>query len=244
MAMPTKLNKLTIIDVVTEFKFDIKKNIEDLFFEVYSKVKHQGYEYHKLPIMELPPGIRDRDEKFNNQAYYRLQKGNYIINIGPKVLSFAIKGYYPGWQTYKEFIVSHFDELENVMKDWQINQSSMRYIDFFPEDDIFDRLTVSMSLPSGLCDEEYSSESKIFVNDIKCRSGIGVKVQIANAELKLEGSKDAQFGTVIDIDAYINGQMNALEEVIEKLHSKTKTIFFGLLKNDLIQSLEPEFDEE
>ena len=244
MALPIKLNKITIIDIITEFRFSNIKDIEDLFFEIYTKLKPLGYTYDKLPIMEFPPAVRKADPKFKYQPYYRLHKGKHVINIGPNVLAFGNKGYYSGWANYRDFILNNFKDFENIIKDWGLEQSSMRYIDFFEEQDVFDKLTITMALPDVLCGVTHSVDSRVFVNEIGCADSVKVKIQIANADVIAGDPAVPKRGTIIDIDSKIENSDREQSKIVEKLHDRAKTIFFGLLSPALLESLDPEYEKD
>lgn len=240
MSLPTKLEKVTLVDVVTEFKFKKYKNIEDLFIDIYSVLKPKGFEYTKLPIMELPQAIREGDPNLAYQPYYQIHKGKYLISIGPRVLSFNVKGYYSGWSEYKEFILSNIDTFSNIIKDWELEKTSMRYIDFFEHIDIFENINISTSLPENLCDDKISIGSKVIINEIHCSNGVNVRMQIANnAQIFIEGSSGMQIGGIIDLDASADNIFDNIDETIENLHNKTKKIFFVLLKDNFLTSLGP-----
>lgn len=241
MTLPVKLNKPALIEAVTEFKFIEKQNIEDLFFSVYAKLKPQGYKYVKLPIMELPLAIREGDIKFSFQPYYRMEKGKYIINIGPQVLSFGINGYYDGWEEYKKFILDNLKELADIFTNWNASQSSMRYINLFEDSDIFDSLNVKMELPSSVLTETIIINKKVFYNEFSYSNGIQIRMHIANdTEIAKEGSQITIKGTIVDIDSSIKSTIGSADEVISKLHDKVKILFFALLKKELLASLEPQ----
>ena len=244
MSLPSKLDTVPLVEVVSEFKFKDKKDIEGLFFDIYGLLKPLGYEYTKMPIMELPPAIREGDAKLEYQPYYRLTQGKYIISIGPKVLSFNIKGYYPGWDDFKGFILDKMEILKDVTEDWNLEKSSMRYINFFETSDIFEKLKITMDLPSNLCGVSNSVRSKVFFNEIHCEDDVDVRIQISNkVEIVQEGSIEPKQGSIIDLDAMVDYSGDTIDSVIDNLHLKTKSIFFGLLSSDFLQSLGP-IDED
>jgi uncharacterized protein (TIGR04255 family) len=242
MSLPIKLDKVTLIDVVTEFKFENRKAIEDLFFEIYANLKPKGFHYTKLPIMELPTAIREGDEKLKHQPHYRMNKGKFFVSLGPQVLSFSISGYYDGWDGYKKFILENIEEFSTTIEELTIKQISMRYINLFEDEDIFDKLNISMEFPSDLCADNTTIDKKVFYNEISCNNDIKVRMNISNKTEIINGiTEERKKGTIIDIDAYINQTNDNTSSTIGNLHSTVKKMFFGLLKEELITSLNPTY---
>lgn len=245
MSLPNKLEKVTLVEVVAEFRYKNSKNIEDLFFDIFSKLKPDGYEHSKLPIMELPPVVRDNDPNFTYQAYYTIQKGKYHVNIGPRVLSFNIKGYYPGWSEYKGFILSNIEKFSSVLDTWELERTSMRYIDFFEKVDIFDQLNIVLTFPDGLCESDQQNGAKVLLNEIYCNENVMVRMQIANnSEVAQEGDAENRVGSIFDLDAYSIDLKSSVDSTLEELHDKNKVMFFRLLKDEFLRTLGPTYEEE
>lgn len=243
MSLPIKLDKVTLVDVVTEFKFENRKAIEDLFFEIYANLKPKGFQYTKLAIMELPTAIREGDEKLKHQPHYRINKGKFFVSLGPQVLSFSITGYYNGWNEYRKFILNNIEEFSNTIEELAIKQISMRYINLFEDEDIFKKLNINMEFPADLCTENTTIDKKVFYNEINCNNDIKVRMNISNKTEIMNGiTAERKKGTIIDIDAYSNQTSESTSNIINNLHSTVKKMFFGLLKKELISSLNPTYN--
>ena len=72
MKLPKKLNKPTILEVVTEFRFKNKLEIEEVFFIAKSVLDKKGYKYTKTALLEIPPAIREGDPSLKYATYYIL----------------------------------------------------------------------------------------------------------------------------------------------------------------------------
>lgn len=245
MNLPTKLEKVTLVDVVAEFRFKNPRPVDGLFFDFYTNLKEEGFSYEKLPIMDIPSAIRETDPNMTFQPCYKMQKGKYIISIGPKVLSFNIKGYYEGWTDYKSFILSRIEQFSELINEWELEHASMRYIDFFKNDNIFDKLKISINIPDTLCGTENRVSSQIYFNEILCSDGVTIRMQIAdNSEIMQDGSTEIQRGGIIDLDAHSDDISKSKEEILDNLHLKLKMIFFNLLSDEFLSSLEPTYTGE
>jgi len=245
MNLPVKLGKVSIIDVITEFRFSNKKNIEDIFMDMYSSLKVEGYSYKKLPIMELPLAIREGDKNLKYNPYYQLTKDAMNINIGPSVISFSVKGYYSGWDDYKSLILDNMNKFNHLLLDWGLERSSMRYINFFENDKIFDNLNININIDDNLCGMVAASSTSIYANEFVCKDNITLKMQIAeNIEIQKEDSTEKEIGSMIDIDSFSYDIKKSVDDIIEELHSKVKIVFFNLLKDDFLKSLKPNYEKE
>jgi uncharacterized protein (TIGR04255 family) len=245
MNLPVKLGTISIIDVITEFRFSNKKNIEDIFMDMYSSLKADGYTYKKLPIMELPLAIREGDQKLKYNPYYQLEKDTMNINIGPSVISFSMKGYYSGWDDYKLLILENMSKFDNILSDWGLERSSMRYINFYENDEIFDKLKININIDDNLCGMVANSKTSVYLNEFVCKDDITLKMQIAeNIEIQKEGLIEKETGSMIDIDSFSYDTEKSVDNAIEELHTKVKIVFFNLLKDDFLKSLKPDYSKE
>lgn len=242
MKTPTKLKKVTLVDVMTQFKFDNKQNIEDILVDVLSKLKKDGFEYKKLPIMQLPESIRDSDDKFKFQPYYSFQKDKFEISVGPKTLSMSVKGYYSGWKEYKEFIAKYLEEFDDLFRKWELNHTSMRYIDFFQNTATIDKLNLSTKLPSGLCNDKYNINRSFTDLELGCSDNYKVNIKAGHAGIKREETDNVQQGVILHIDTSCDKtNLSEVHEILEDLHKHCKEVFFSILSDELIDSLGPEY---
>ena len=162
-----------------------------------------------------------------------------MLQIGPKVFSIVNIGEYCGWDLFYENILKAFGTISKLNIVERVMRFGLRYVNVFEKFDIFKqsdfkavlkdkpyedvKADISIELPSG----DYIHKFKI-VNHAK------ITVENKNIE-----------GSVIDIDISYEKQTDMffknMNEIIETSHIEEKKIFFGLLKQSYINSLNPKY---
>lgn len=241
--LPSLLAKQTILDAISEIKFDDAEDIEILFSGTYNILKKQEWEFEKMPIMSLSPEIRKNDETFRVAPHYKFNKNNINIFIGPSLLAFSLSGLksYKGWDSYRSDLDTIISDLKDVFFHLNIKQVSMQYIDFFKDLNIFDKLEITIE------DKIFTSLYTDIVNDKKyTRSFISgdkhITTNIDNGvALSFNNSEEVVEGSIIDIEIAKTTLSNDLILEFDEIHENIKRLFFELLKDDFIASLHPEY---
>jgi uncharacterized protein (TIGR04255 family) len=120
----------------------------------------------------------------------------------------------------------------------------IRYISEFPNIDILDKIKLNFNM-SGLNKPISNGNFRIEWQDSQHQiiANIGSKLPISSIIDTSERKPD--FVSLIDIDIIIQDleiEINdALFELLEVSHQKQKEIFFGLLDDDFLASLNPEY---
>lgn len=240
MELPKKLNKPTILEVVTEFRFKNKLEIEEVFYIAKSVLDKKGYTYKKTPILEIPPAIREGDQSLKYATYYIFEKGKNLVHISPYKIAFSNKGFYSGWDDYLAFIVDIYESLNELISKWKFETVSMRYIDFFREVNIFENINIKIDLPESLSNN-IKENSKSYSSDFDTDENTKVKIQIAN-NIQLNNTNNVETGSIIDIDVFLNLIKEDYKSSLNDIHSLTKKTFFDILNDNFIESLEPEYN--
>lgn len=216
-----------ILDAVVQFTYADKIDIEDVFFKTKLTLQ-DGFTYTKEPIMELPIAIREGDPKFNYTAYYKFSSDNLIVKISPNMLSFAINGFYPGWSNFKEQIVSRYEDLA---MDRELNNISIRYVDFFEDVNIFDYTAVKVETPQAIAPQAFEEKKRHYFCEFASEHNTNVKLQIVNNMTLQTEIGTQQEGSLIDTDVH-SQDVSDYKETLEAIHDVAKVTYFGLLKED------------
>lgn len=237
--IPKNIRKCPITEAIVEIRFAPNIDRSAVFGILYNNLRNS---YHsspqKLPILELPDHIRANDPSLMYSPYYRLQKDNLLCHIGPDVFGTIAEESYPGWEVFSKEILSNIDYLRKSDVVERIERVGIRYINFFSSNVLDD-----IELVISITDEVLSSVDTTIVTSIE-KSNYISRVEISgNRTRNVEGRSDV--GTLIDIDTVYNGDVTNFfedaEEIIKEGHLVEKEIFFNLLKNDFIESLNPTY---
>ena len=239
MKLPIKIDPCPIVEAIVEIRFDSFLPGDAIFGVIYNQFKEEYPKYTKQPILQLPEAIRSRDPNLIFKPHYKMQKDNFMVQIGPKVFSIVNVGEYCGWDLFFKTILEAFNIISNSNVVEKVIRFGLRYINIFEGFDIFEesnfkavlndkpyenaKADITIETPSG----EYSHKFKI-VNH--------ATVSVENKKVK---------GSVIDIDISIEKPIDMffdkMNEILETSHVEEKKIFFGLLKQSFIDSLNPTY---
>jgi len=241
--LPTKLEKQTVLDAISEVIFKEARDIEVLFSDVYIILKEEGWEFEKLPVMDVPENIRKENKSFDRTPHYVFSNNGRRIFIGPSVMAFAydVSKAYSGWSNYKKELLNFYELLNKANSETNIDQVSLNFIDFFKEEDIFDHITLSVQDDTLAALYKGSSRGKQYITEITV-DGLDITIKIENdMSLSIKGSDAEVDGSMIDIRILKLISDENILDVYDEMHEHSKSIFFALLKDNFIKTLNPTY---
>lgn len=236
--IPKKLEKAPIIDFICELRLlgDNNVPVDLATSRILDSMELSQQKIIKLPILQIPEQIRTTDINLRYQPYYRIEIENIIIQIGPNVVTFSSPIPYIGWNIFKPNIEKHIKHMLDKTKTKNLKRIGLRAINFF-DIDIISQTEVSWQDKIGLKSEHYN------YNIVYKENGNRVKLNIANQARYNSSAKNEKQGSIIDVDAYCEGNIEAhyetIIEKIDKLHDLEKNIFFNTLMDQFIETLGP-----
>jgi len=121
----------------------------------------------------------------------------------------------------------------------QVKRVAIRTVNFF-EEDILKNLKFTVSSPISSNKTQYHYTENYGDDDFV------VRTTIANNARRPVSKNEIVLGSVLDIDSYIEKNINAelplIMSHINTTHDKGKNIFFDLLNDEFLESLEPSYD--
>ena len=164
--------------------------------------------------------------------------GVFFFAIGARQLYLGKTGEYAGWALFSEKMRHVIETIEKLSFISEVERVGLRYVNFF-NFDIFDRINLIISLSNRpITDNETLVRTTIPGQRFTSRLHVANKTSFT-----VEGL--VRFGSVIDIDTFLVTDLNDFfknpTSIIEEGHTEEKTVFFTLLKDDFIQTLNPEY---
>lgn len=238
MTLPKKISPCPIVESLIEVRFESELPGEAIFGIIYNEHKNDFPNLVKLPILQIPEAIRSSDKNLIYAPHYTLRSGNYILQIGPQVFSLANVHEYAGWDTFYGQIKNVFKRIIDLKIIKKTKRLGLRYINVFPEMNIFEKSDLKVFIKEDLLVNRVNLTidlpSNEFINTLRMAS-----------DANLDASGKILMGSVIDIDTSFSGSKPVLfpdmEEIIQNAHDKEKELFFNLLRDDYIESLNPEY---
>jgi uncharacterized protein (TIGR04255 family) len=238
MVLPKRIEPCPIKEAIVEIRFETALPGEAVFGVVYNSIKDRYKELEKLPILQLPEVVRMNDPNLVHQPHYRLKKDNFLIQIGPQILSVVVVEPYPGWETFLgeiEYVFTKVHELGIIDK---VTRFGIRYVDFFNLD-IAEKLKIHILLN----EHEVVSES-IVLRIVFDKGSFHSALQISN-DVTLEEHQRKVKGSALDLDTYSEEKRNDfflhLDPILTEAHTIEKELFFSLLRPEFLESLNPTY---
>lgn len=238
--LPIKISPCPIIESKIEIRFTPNFPPDVVIGVAYNLLSQTGScSLTQLPIMQLPADIRSKDPQFQYQPTHTISNKEILVHVGPNVAIIQIRNLdYPGWHTFRRIINDIVSKLRTSNLIQKIEYIGLRYINFFPNINIFDKINLRIE---GLAQRGHATifrtelDSEKFTNVLQISDGVHVK----NPRLDCDGS-------LIDITTVVLPRHGlTLENCIshiDEIRAGEKELFFSLLKQDYLDSLSPEYE--
>jgi len=241
--LPTKLEKQTVLDSISEIIFKEARDIEVLFSDIYILLKNDGWEFEKLPVMDIPENIRKGNSSFDKTPHYVFTSNGKRVFIGPRVMAFSYDASksYNGWSNYRKELSAFYDLLTKSNDETNIDQVSLNFIDFFKNHNIYDHITLSVD--DNALESIYpgADKGKTYITELDV-DDLNIRIKIENdMSLSIKGSDSEIEGSMIDIEVSKIIKEEDILDVYDEMHKHSKNIFFTLLSDTFIKTLNPTY---
>lgn len=234
MTLPIRIDPCPIIDALVEIRFSTKIHPNAVFGLFYNALQDDFEKVENLPILQLPETVRSSDPNFQFKPHYRITSKDFVVQIGPEVITISSFPQYVGWISFSDKIFDILSKVEKVSIIKDIQRIGIRYINFF-EDDIFKNINLNVNL----VDTPIAYKNTVIRTEFE-QDAYKSTLQIAN-----NANNNGRFGSIIDIDTFIASGIEDFfrnkEELINNGHDKEKELFFSLLKEDFLKTLNPQY---
>lgn len=248
MKIPKKISPDRIKDSIVEIKYNSSFPFEVVIGILYNQFD-ESYKYSNRPPVEknqfpsefLQPEVNNQFQfVLGNQ--YLFYNDKVIVELRPNSLIFNCLNGYIGWQDY-------FLEIKNVIQNIiktsvidSFNRVGTRYISHYPDVDFKKcvKFEFSFGLPQ-VSSNTFAFTSEFIFENLKVILGLRYN-NLAIPNDTFNGIKPVSIIDLDVIDDAINLKVTELELLFNKidfLHTSEKTIFFSLLKEDFVKSLNP-----
>lgn len=239
MKLPKKITPCPIVEAIIEIRFESDLPGDAVFGIAYNAFKNEYSSVKKLPISQIPETIRSKDANLIFSPHYSLQKENFSLQIGPKVFSLANTKEYSGWGLFSEKAYEVFNKILQLEIVKQIIRIGLRYVNIFEDLDIYKKSKLKMILHEN----SFNASKLNLTAEVSGDNCVHLLKMINNAEVMIENNTLS--GSIIDIDTipenFSGSFFDNMKEFIEKAHVEEKKLFFSLLKDDFLESLNPEY---
>lgn len=247
--LPKKLKKEPLIDAVFEIRFKSEASAADVLPGYLFSTLEGDKKIERMGVADLPKAMRDADPNLQFSPLVKLTWGNFFIVIGDNSLGIACRYPYPGWGYFKPAIIEIIEAINKIEVISIIERYSMKYIDLIPSNNIkkqISSINIDVSL-GGYKLENSNFSLRMDISD-KENNLLHVVNVISSARTKLVDGSEKE-GIIIDVDTISFSENESLSDwtekmpnILDKLHSENKKIFFKCLHKNALEKLEPEYD--
>lgn len=232
--IPKRISPCNLIDTYVEFKFKTDFN-SDLLLNLIRDHKENA-------IIEIPYGIGYDNN--NTQKYYTIEEKGIRFLIKGGELCINIIGEYPGWGNYKKHIESLVFHISDRVSYTNVR---LRYVSKWRNIRILDHIDGTIHLDQF---EQLFKQTE-FSFPARYASDIPDQNVVARVTLKDSIKENGEEFSLVDIDLSSDipndkdaesapNPVNAIR-CLNELHIAEKDMFFKLLSEDFINSLNPEW---
>jgi uncharacterized protein (TIGR04255 family) len=248
LKLPRKITPDNIREAIVELRYETLlpfNVIPGIVFKIFDNT----YTYTDRPISTRPRQKHGAVAK-NGELTIRIDNQVLIYNekiimyVQPNSFRFTCKNDYIGWQDFRDEIMKAVKLIQNdeIVAHW--SRIGVRYISDYPGQDLRDctKFNFTFGFPEtrsetvGLRSEFAYEDSRVILN-----LSNHVPLQFTNQR----GSVETITASVIDIDVIRNidssYNMGRVMETMDQVHQQQKKLFFGLLTEDFLKSLQPEY---
>jgi uncharacterized protein (TIGR04255 family) len=231
-----------VISAVVELRFESDVPKEAVYGVMYNALNKLCPESTALPIMQFPEAVRAKAPELRWKPWYQLSGNGLDLQIGPEVIGMNCdcSTGYMGWSKFSKH-VSHIlscIETTNLVKN--ITRIGIRYISFFEQVNIFEKLKLTIHREGKFfCDDQ-----TIFTTLL--REGQFIQKIQLNNDVELTTPVHHKKGSTFDIDTFQmtkNLSFEKVHQIIEDGHAHEKKLFFSLLTDDFLNSLNPTYEQ-
>lgn len=228
---------------VVELRFAGGLPKEAIYGVLYNALRDLCPESKALPIMQLPESVRVKAPELRWKPWYQLSGSGLEVQVGPEVIGMNCdcSNGYKGWNFFSKEILNILVRVEATKLVEAISRIGVRYISFFEKVNIFEKLKLSISLgEKPFCCEKTTFTTLLAEGDFSQLLSLNNDALLTSPNLPY-GEK----GSTIDIDTFTMKEFSSFEgvnQIIEKGHAFEKKLFFSLLKEDFLNSLNPTYE--
>ena len=239
--LPTRISPCPIIDAVLEIRFVTAEDWSVLPGLLYNNVRKKFPTKVLLPLSKLDEEFRNRNPQLRYQPLLEFRSELFRIRLGPRVISLStLTTDYPGWSKIKEEMQWLLENLNACGLIGESERLGFRCVDFF-EVDIFEHLILDICVNKTPLDGPEMSLTKVL------HSGPLTSRLLLNNGAEVVSGQTVRRGSVLDLDVWLGPDdfelfTDGLER-FDQAHQFNKEVFFGLLKNDFLTTLSPEYSD-
>lgn len=246
--LPMRLAKDPILEAVCELRFATRDTPASAILPgvMSSHFSSEVPRFEALPISSIPAVVRQADNNLLFSPLHRLVGDRYAISIGDRAISISTSARkYSGWQEFRPFVLSVFEKAIGTGMLGAIERLSIKYVNLLQSIDGANDIGSATNLVVKLGDHSLLDEPLQVRGEIRNGNLVTVVQIVSRATVNILTEKEPLSGMIIDVDTIWQGveiKQSQIAEVLNAAHDEEKRVFFSLLTEGALKSMEPQYD--
>lgn len=246
MNLPKKIKPDNLVETIVEIRMNPICPPELWAGMLTARIQQLGYKYIQAPQLSVR---LDKNGKMSlsvesmkeNTTQGIFIKDNLRFIMQGNNLSFNCNmGHYVGWDIYKAEIQSVIIAIQECGIAKEFNRVQIRYISEYQNIDIIDQIQGVINIE---CKTASFKNQEIKLNRIEDK--MKVFVTLVNMTKRKDVKGLERIVSLFDINVYENfdttDSVEQIMNLLNKIHKVEKETFFGLLKENFVKTLNPEY---
>jgi uncharacterized protein (TIGR04255 family) len=246
VATPVALAHDTIWECVFEMRFsEGHPSASDLLPGViFSKLPGHFKKFVPMPLGQIPPLLRAQNPQLRYIPIQALEGAGLRLLIGPHAVAVSFAKPYLGWTRVRPLILECMNAVFDTKLTGRPERFALKYVNLLQHGrDEFDLAQTTLNIELGKFERKAGSPAMIHA-EIEQNGCISIVDIASGAKIATPGTPDS-FGVLISVDTVLSPPSGdaraALPDLLDKVHSTEKEIFFGLLSKETLEKLGPQY---
>lgn len=251
MRIPKRTGHCNLVESIVEVRITPAADLPRALWAglISQRVHDCGYDYVEVPGLNIVPESEkslelqiDKNSSESSVLLFVNRKNGIRFIINGRDVSFNCeKGKYPGWDSYLESVTKILAALEDARITTAYTRAMVRYISEHPDIDILEHVKLDISTnadTTGYKPQDISLSRKT--------DNGNAYVMISGLRERISAKTDKhRFSSLFDVNVYGypdgDTDCDGIVATLNHLHNLEKESFFGLLKDEFIATLDPEY---
>jgi len=231
---PKKITPNPLVSSTVEIRFKTDKDSSVVFKSFYESLTEI---FPKVETTSFPKDLRAKNPELRYYPDYILSNENYSLSFNEYFLGFENITEYQLWENYSKELRQIIELIFKTNVIQEIERIGVRFQSAFNVEDFSSIINSKPSIEIRDFDENflsYTTQMKYNEFDMLLR----LKKDVTESGF----NNSEQQGHIIDIDVFISDDVDKTQvfSKVDLAHTLLKKLFFDLLKEDFVKSLNPE----
>ena len=244
--LPVSINPCPIVDATAELRFEAAVPHAVAIGLGYEKLSLKFPRVSAIQTIPISGDILKLNPALMYQPQYRFESDDFVALLGPSVFAVGVNGAYTSWAAVSKAFGMAFELLKETNVIGVSQRFGLKYVNFFPGN-----ILSMLNIVLGVGGAEISGEETLLraiVPSLPFKVQVQLLTDAKIVSTKLPIDLNAP-GTLLSLDCFKDQPaleknfLGNLSENLELAHTKVKQLFFRLLKDEFLQTLQPKYED-